>query len=262
MTKIRLIEELKKFYEIWQDYDWTVGKAHALEMEIDNLKKKPQITKENPISCFFSTFLGIMIILSIPALIVFMKIAADQPLTHSLLITLSIFSSISAIISLFLVLSNNRDEKKYFKKCNETWEQNQRIIPDMYNQLKYFQNIIQQKYSIVSQQAAVCGLHEKYWSDANQIIDLLATGQCDTIKEAINTMIDNRRYFAECQATYRHNKQMEKLAQIQNEHLQNLGNQVADISDSSERAAKNAQDAAFWGVVAAYEVDKMRRENK
>ena len=263
MTKVQLIEELRKFNEIWQDYDWTVRQTQALAREIEDLKEKPHIKKENPISDFFGVFFGIMLILFIPAIIVFGKlVGSESPILRSLLITLAIFSSISGIISLILVLSSNHDEKKYIKKCNKAWEHNQTLIPDMCNRLRFLQNNVQQRYPIVCQQAAICGLHEKYWSDADEIIDLLATGRCDTMKEAINTMLDSRRYFAECQATYRHNKQMEKLAQVQNEHLQNLENQVADISDSSERAAKNAQDAAFWGAATAYEVDKMRRENR
>lgn len=115
---------------------------------------------------------------------------------------------------------------------------------------------------LVHQQCRTCGLHPDYQSAScvKDLIRYLETGRADSLKEALNlyeTELHARRMEDEQEM---HHRAVEKSMRQQEATLQALELEAQRQADAMERAAKSADDAAFWAGVTAYEVDKLSRD--
>lgn len=134
-------------------------------------------------------------------------------------------------------------------------------IPDLERKLQHIPAEMQSAQARVQRLRNMNIAHSKYLPYSRTLLSYLEEGRADTLKEAINLLVYERREDVRNDELERHYREMERQVAEQNATL-------ADIQDEVTRSANAAEEAAAWGggaattIIAASEAARQRKKDR
>lgn len=277
MTRSELINYLQillKLYDDTDDYRVKEIQASKLLEKARSAKQSEAVLKEvgasdvvgnsiggvlSGIIAFVVSYIGVFVLQIISEWIIGISFT---PVYKSSFIAAIVIAVLFGISISFLATDSlkNQNQKAY----ENAVEQNRQAAILKENLEKY-----EREYSEISAQyiqrknsldalMKKADLHKDYcnhWT-IKGLIDILEHGRADTLKEAINLYEEEERQFKKDQEEYKERLRQRQMEERKLQELRNIRNENARAANAAEEASRHAEEAAFWGEVNAYLLDK------
>lgn len=289
MTKYELMQYLREYVQAENKYFRIKGEVNEIKREIAKAKKPPILEEKKGFKASFGTFLGYWALFAIIAAVclivaifilsiveppadglwaklLFMSVTFVHLEKHPFLFFILLALFISAFLSLWLTASKTRKYNKTYPERNrekiDAYEKDRARLPALEALLRKKSQELTAANNYFTMLKKRNILHPDYLQSAGTLLKYLERGRADSLKEALNLLEQERAEIRWELAREEHEAAMQEYAKAQAKALGQIADEAARSADVSERAAQHADDAAFWGAVSAFEIDKMRRDSK
>lgn len=266
MTKSELMQYLREYVQAKETANQLSKQEKQLQNKILELKKKPvpPSTKfdlsENILPILFFAAIIFVVLFIVAAACIRHAVKYHTSIVVSLLLLLSL--AISAFLCVRSDMSDNKAEERKYEDELRRYETELSQLPQWENKLRITSAKAAEARRHVQFLERKNILHSDYLQSANTLLEYFERGRADSLKEALNLLEQEQAEIRREFAREEHEAAMQEYAKAQAKALGQIADEATRSADASERAAQHADDAAFWGAVSAFEIDKMRRDSK
>lgn len=279
MTKSEIIQQLKTFISLKSTQLTLKHKLTQLQNAVKP-RKEPDPDDYRPskngilIETFKATFLCIIILIFVlsaadvldlssgPVMVAMVEKVlgnyyfAIAVCVIGLMIVLSFTTFfISSFITSFRYRKQQREGVDRLLTAAVEYQEWKRLLPEWESQLEKVRTEERVYETRIQRLAIIDYIHPNYLNNyAHVLLEYLEYGRADTVKEAVNLLELELRQMQREQEENRYRKEMLRQAQMQTEASQ-------EAAEQSRRAAKTANEAAFWGAAATFLIATDRRNN-